>query len=200
MKESGLKGIYVGVETGSPKIMKKLKKRIKLDDVRRAAKLCKKYKISFSVFFMIGFPWETEQDIRMTIDLVKELAADRTNVCTVTPYPKTELYEEFLKMGLITFDTDLSQFSHHSATNYFTPLMPQETYLKLLDELNREADLLNHRFSIGFAYRWFKRMRSEILRHPFKFGRRITVFLREAAAMRLKIIKNHKIEQSQKSE
>ncbi|MEW6042009.1 MAG: radical SAM protein, partial [Elusimicrobiota bacterium] len=66
--------ISFGMESGSEQILKYLKnKTITLDQVRKAVKIAKNAGIEVGGTFMIGTPGETEEDIRKTIDFIREL-------------------------------------------------------------------------------------------------------------------------------
>ena len=48
---------------------------------------------------MIGTPWETRESVDETISFAKELRAGKNSFFIATPYPGTELYQEFIKAG-----------------------------------------------------------------------------------------------------
>ena len=54
--------------------------------------------INTKAFFMIGFPWETEKEIRETLDYAANLNVDRIAVNIVKAYPGTPLYGEVNSM------------------------------------------------------------------------------------------------------
>ena len=73
MAECGLDSIFIGIETGSPKIQKLAHKHIKRDDVINVARLLTKYKIKTIASFMYGFPEETEEDLEDTLRLAYDI-------------------------------------------------------------------------------------------------------------------------------
>ncbi|MCX6818905.1 MAG: radical SAM protein [Candidatus Aenigmarchaeota archaeon] len=93
MKKAGCKIIHFGIETGSPKIMQTIDKKITIDCIRNGMKLVKKSGIKSVCFFMFGIPGETKEDMEMTIKLAKELNPDYVSFHIATPYPGTKLYE-----------------------------------------------------------------------------------------------------------
>ena len=68
--------LAVGFETGSEKTMKLIKKGATLEDSIRAAELIKKAGIPLFGFFMVGFPWETKEDIKATEKFILKLNPD----------------------------------------------------------------------------------------------------------------------------
>jgi len=94
LKRIGIKRISIGMESGSQKVLDYLKNGVlSLDKIRKAVALCKKYDIDAMGSFMVGSPYETEEDIRMTINFIKELKLDQFGLCVTTPFPMTELWE-----------------------------------------------------------------------------------------------------------
>ena len=53
---------------------------------------------------MIGFPGETEADIRETLALMEELEPDNPTVSVLTPLPGTAIYDECERQGLLPRD------------------------------------------------------------------------------------------------
>jgi radical SAM superfamily enzyme YgiQ (UPF0313 family) len=49
-------------------------------------------------FIMFGFPTETEADMQMTVDVVRQSQLHVVYPWVVTPYPKTELFEVALRL------------------------------------------------------------------------------------------------------
>lgn len=99
----------VGIEFGSEKMLKLSKKRITKDQIRKAAKLIRKNGFLFHSFWMMGFPEETKEDIKESIEFIKELKPDCALVNIVTPHPATELHDQLVKMGILTADYDWKQ-------------------------------------------------------------------------------------------
>ena len=93
MKAAGCFMLAVGFETGSEKTMKLIKKGATLEDSVRAASLIKKAGIPLFGFFMVGFPWETKEDIKQTEKFIHKLNPDFIEIHIAMPYYGTELYQ-----------------------------------------------------------------------------------------------------------
>jgi anaerobic magnesium-protoporphyrin IX monomethyl ester cyclase len=102
MKAANCGYILFGVESGSPAMLKKMKKGITLDKVRAAFKLTRQVGIKTQAFFLFGVPGETPQTIRETLDFAKELNASSTQFAVAIPHPGTALYEECKAKGWLT--------------------------------------------------------------------------------------------------
>jgi anaerobic magnesium-protoporphyrin IX monomethyl ester cyclase len=94
MKNANCGYILFGVESGSPQMLKKMKKGITLDKVREAFKLTREIGIKTQAFFLFGMPGETQETIGETIEFAKELNASSTQFAVAIPHPGTALYEE----------------------------------------------------------------------------------------------------------
>ncbi len=102
MKAANCGYILFGVESGSPKMLKKMRKGITLDKVRHAFKLTQEVGIKTQAFFLFGMPGETQETIRETIEFAKEINASSTQFAIAIPHPGTVLYEECKANGWLT--------------------------------------------------------------------------------------------------
>ena len=70
-----IRELYVSLQSGSPKILKAMKRPEKGEEVRARIKELKKKipHLTFRTTVIIGFPGETEEDFQMTVDAVKEI-------------------------------------------------------------------------------------------------------------------------------
>ena len=68
MAEAGCERVKIGFETGSNKILKQIEKLETREEMLKGAKMLKRAGVPFSGYFMTGFPGETDDDVRQTID------------------------------------------------------------------------------------------------------------------------------------
>jgi radical SAM superfamily enzyme YgiQ (UPF0313 family) len=100
----GCKVMDVGVESGSPRMLKLMKKDITVEDVLAVNRKLVKAKFYSKFTFIGGYPTETMKDLRMTQNLMKRLT--KANPRLYTPffifnaYPGTESYDLAVKHGL----------------------------------------------------------------------------------------------------
>ena len=104
LKRAGCRQINFGIESGSQQILDLIKKDIKLEEVVQAVRWTKKEGIRTLGYFMIGFPTETEDTIRQSIDFAKKLLLDDISVFLLTPFPGTELYHSAHQYGIFKKD------------------------------------------------------------------------------------------------
>ena len=137
LKRAGCWCLRIGVESGSDRVLKMIEKGITTAKVKEVAKLIKDYGFSLHAYFMVGIPYETEEDIRKTINFMQELNPGTINLCTFTPYPGTKLHDYVINHNLMDKDPEYKLFNaigHHSEMGYFAHHIPRERYLQLLNE------------------------------------------------------------------
>ncbi len=94
MKETGLYIISLGIESGSDRVLKDMKKHLTLSKIRECVGMINKAGIDVSGFFILGFPGETVESIKDTIKFSRELKLVRANFFTYLPFPGSESYEK----------------------------------------------------------------------------------------------------------
>lgn len=92
LKKAGCHQVMFGVESGSQKILKILRKDIDLERTKQAVRLVKKAGMEVRAAFIFGTPGETEQTIEETLSYAIELDPDIAIFNITTPYPGTQLY------------------------------------------------------------------------------------------------------------
>lgn len=102
MKRSGCKYVDVAIESGVPRVLKDIiHKPITLSDAIETVRLVKAHGIFVAANFIIGFPGETWQEIRETLDFADWFNADYTKVFTATPLKHTRLWDMCVKGGCL---------------------------------------------------------------------------------------------------
>jgi radical SAM superfamily enzyme YgiQ (UPF0313 family) len=117
--------IQIGVESASERIRKFIKKMARLDRVRQAAHLSKKYSVPMAFAFMVGIPTETRKEMLETANFMLELRALSPYAAATyqfyRPYPGAELYQLAIKMGYQTPQTLREWASYVVADTGFLP-------------------------------------------------------------------------------
>jgi len=94
MKASGLYKITFGIDTASKRTQEFIHKtHLDLDKAKKIIKYCNKIGMWTHASFIIGFPYETREDIEATINYAVESELDFAAFFIATPFPGTPLYE-----------------------------------------------------------------------------------------------------------
>jgi anaerobic magnesium-protoporphyrin IX monomethyl ester cyclase len=99
MREAGCKTIWFGVESGVPRILEKINKKVTLEQVEQAFKMVRKEGIQIAASFILGIPGETVADMETTFKFARKLNPDLCQFNVFIAYPDSSLYEEILQSG-----------------------------------------------------------------------------------------------------
>jgi radical SAM superfamily enzyme YgiQ (UPF0313 family) len=109
LKKAGCYCITYAVETASPRLQKRIKKNLDLEKVKQVIAWTDEEKIIAQAFFMLGFPGETLEELKMTVDYALNTRLLRPWFFSVVVYPRTGLYdmarEEYPDMDLTHLDS-----------------------------------------------------------------------------------------------
>lgn len=94
MRRAGCTHIQYGVESGSPRMLERLNKGIRLEEIRAAAALTRRVGLGLSIYLITGIDSENDDDLDSTLRLVEEIRPHDGLVSPLTVYPGTGLYEE----------------------------------------------------------------------------------------------------------
>src|SRR5438876_5944840 len=114
MAQSGCRGIYFGVETGSSNLQELVKKRLDISLLAPTLTNAKEVGINVTTSFITGFPSETFSDLEATLDCLDRChRISPTTTCLqlhlLTPEPGTALYEE--NKSQLLYDGHISDFN-----------------------------------------------------------------------------------------
>ncbi|MCP4157675.1 MAG: B12-binding domain-containing radical SAM protein, partial [bacterium] len=93
MAKSGCKALYIGVESGSPRMLSLFKKEETVDQFVRVFAYAKKYGIKTHASFVVGAPGETEEDDLLTDKLIETIKPDSVRKNIYIGLPGAELYD-----------------------------------------------------------------------------------------------------------
>ncbi len=100
MAQVGLAGLFLGFESGSDRVLKFIRKGTTLAKNLEAARICRKYGIRIWANYMLGLPTETEEEVKDTIAMLKEIDPDYYSPAFYTPYPGNDLYNYCMEHDL----------------------------------------------------------------------------------------------------
>lgn len=102
MSKAGCRVVWFGVESGSEKVLQRIGRNTKPEQVEAAFKLCKKHGIKTACSFMIGLPDETLADMEVSLKFAKKINPDFCMFNIFIAYPDSRLYNEMLQSGKYT--------------------------------------------------------------------------------------------------
>jgi len=106
LEKSGCKLLQFGVESGSDRILRLLRKHITTQQVISVNRKLARANIKCRYNFMIGVPSETLEEMRMTLRFIKTLKKENQNLesCFLNiyvPWPGTDLYWKSVQEGFV---------------------------------------------------------------------------------------------------
>lgn len=102
LKSAGLSEVYIGIESGSNKILKMMKKGVSMDQIMEALNLLKGLNINYQYGFMMFTPWSSEEDINDNVNLLKKIGSVQIDklFCDMFVIPGTPAVGQLEAMGL----------------------------------------------------------------------------------------------------
>lgn len=98
LSRAGCRSMFLGIESGSPSIQRKINKNLNLNKIVPTIKTLQKNGIETTCSFIYGFPDETEEDISQTLALISQLISVGVNIIQIhrlTILRGTEYYDQF---------------------------------------------------------------------------------------------------------
>jgi len=112
--DTGLYFSSFALEAGSPRIQQYTGKRLSIPGFLAGVEMAVKAGVFANGFAMLGFPTETEEDLKQTLDVACNSKLHTASFFTVMPFPNTRLYDEVMRthpeklVGLNYDDTDFA--------------------------------------------------------------------------------------------
>ena len=98
----GLRKVGLGIESPNPKTIELMNKQNVFGDISRAIGLLRKSDIGVEGYFIIGHHSETEADTMLYPGFARSLGLKHALFFAMTPYPGTQIFEEYRSRGSIT--------------------------------------------------------------------------------------------------
>jgi anaerobic magnesium-protoporphyrin IX monomethyl ester cyclase len=139
MRKAGCRSLCVGFESGGQIILDTMKKNIKFEKMFEFMKNAKQARILIHGCFMVGFPNETRETMKQTLELAKRLNPDTVQFYPMMVYPGTEAYNWYKERGLLLtndFSKWLTPKGLHN-TVIRTEELSSEDLVKFCDDARR---------------------------------------------------------------
>ena len=139
LRRAGCAEIWMGVESGSQKILDAMDKGTRLEQVAKARENLRHEGIRACYFLQFGYPGETWHDIQNTIKLVRDTRPDDIGVSVSYPLPGTKFFERVqAQLGDKTNWSDSEDMAM-----MFQGAYSNEFYRALHDALHAQVDYWN---------------------------------------------------------
>ena len=139
LRRAGCSEVWMGVESGSQKILDAMDKGTRLEQIAKARANLRHEAIRACYFLQFGYPGETWQDIQDTIRLVRDTRPDDIGVSVSYPLPGTKFFDRVqAQLGDKTNWSDSEDMAM-----MFQGAYTNEFYHALHDALHAQVDSWN---------------------------------------------------------
>lgn len=110
MHDAGCRWVLYGIESGCKERIIEIKKGIDLTKAKEAYNVCRELGITTQSAFVIGFPGETEDELKETVKFALDLNANLCPFSMLFLYPGSEMYDYAVSNGLYTPPKSLKEW------------------------------------------------------------------------------------------
>ncbi len=103
MHRAGCRWLYIGVESGSPRMLQRFNKQETREDFLNAFRWCRQAGIKTYASFVIGAPGEGRVDLARSLKFARELTPDSVTFNLFAGIPYSPLYREAVDKGLVQY-------------------------------------------------------------------------------------------------
>jgi radical SAM superfamily enzyme YgiQ (UPF0313 family) len=164
MAKAHCRTLMFGIESGSQKMLDRLKKEQTLAEVQTAVENAKRAGIEIvHGFFVVGIPDETEEDLRQTFRFASKLRIDSFGFNRLCVYRGTPLWQEYVRRGLVSDASDW--YKYFKCTSIDPTCMPGEEVHRIRSEELRK--LILYKFT-RYPVQTFKLLRRFVRHMPLR--------------------------------
>lgn len=157
MAASGCRAVYLGVESGSPRMLERINKKITVSQIERCAALCRRHGIRTYFSLIAGLPGETFADFLRTVRMVWRCKPDHYAFNVFVGIPGSPLYEKIRAEDLYEYEDGVGLLylpGYHVKTRVFYDRDSRE----LVDHTFRQVTGYDRLLRSVLAYRKIKRL------------------------------------------
>jgi radical SAM superfamily enzyme YgiQ (UPF0313 family) len=148
MQRAGCVTIRLGIESGSPELLKKMKKQMDLDSFRKASTLLNKFRLYWSAYFLFGTPDETPETMLETMAFIEEIDPPFVTIARFAPIPGTEMYHDLVNAGRIDPDTNWGEEGNQQIHRHYAIHFKEGEFERMMDEAVAKIEARNARKSL----------------------------------------------------
>jgi len=117
MKRAGFRKLKMGLESANQATLDRLNKGITVQQIVDESRHLSEAGLDIHLTVMVGYPWESRDDARRTVDLARELMArghaEMLQSTVIVPYPGTPLHAEATEQGWFRPDFDPLDYARY---------------------------------------------------------------------------------------
>lgn len=181
LKSAGCWMVHVGIESGDQEILDKHKENLSLRQIKSDIETLHKSGLWVKGLFMMGFPGETEESFRKTIDFATSLPLKDANLTSFTPYPGAPIYSEIEELG--NFDKSPKNWENCDCINpVFLP-----NSMKSREQMSRlYGNFINKFYNRPFAYGAYNKMFLQCPHSYWRLLKNLPIYLKYAINIKKK--------------
>ena len=173
MKAAGCYRVTFGIESGNKEVRKFIKKKVPLEQAQRMVQHANKIGMWTVCTFILGFPYETKETMRDSINFAVNCGTDMAVFYLLMPHPTSDVYATFKEEGLLDLDPIIDPTTYKS----------DEDFAAIGEVLSQRGAQTKHcspqdlQEMLNEAYRTFfrARLKSWVL-HPTQIFRKVRNF------------------------
>jgi anaerobic magnesium-protoporphyrin IX monomethyl ester cyclase len=125
-RQAGIVHVYVGLEATDQETLDKIEKGSSVEEGRDSLRLIREHGMLSETSFVLGFPDETEENVRQTLKTARDFDPDMAHFLAITPWPYSDLYND---------TKDFIEVTDYSKYNLIEPIIaPEKMSLREIDE------------------------------------------------------------------
>lgn len=143
MCEAGYYSISLAIESGVPDVLKLMNKKVDLVKAKGLIVHARSLGMKTKAFFILGYPGETKETMKRTVDYAGNLGADWCLFFPATNLPGTEM-DKIVRQNNWLVDPNLDYRYYFFKPNIITPEFDPDFVLQLKEDANRQINFENN--------------------------------------------------------
>jgi radical SAM superfamily enzyme YgiQ (UPF0313 family) len=124
--EARCREVWIGLETGSPKLLAEMGKGTTIKTIKDAFKVSKAVGLIRRAYIILGLPGEDKETIKQTEALIEEVDPDFVSFSILCPYPGTAYYTANVHMEFKNMELDWETMDEYSNDVWRTPALSND--------------------------------------------------------------------------
>jgi anaerobic magnesium-protoporphyrin IX monomethyl ester cyclase len=138
MKKANCSGLYIGLESGSDRVLKSIDKKITVAQIIEVSRMINNSGIPSATSVLMGLPDEDKEDIEDTLKLMKKIKTEIFDVNSYIPLPGTPLYDSMSEED--KKNIDWRKVAYKSFDNNFSKRISPDDFRRYMTEAYKIAN------------------------------------------------------------